>query len=70
MRNNKTFGNDGLSKEFDVLCFILRILKFLGRYKKCFHKFLEASENRRQPKYIAKTSCYKTFRKKTELKDT
>ena len=49
--------------------FILRILKFLGRYKKCFHKFLEASENRRQPKYIAKTSCYKTFRKKTELKD-
>ena len=64
MPNNKTFGNDGLSKFNVLFYFILRILKFLGRYKKCFHKFLEASENRRQPKYIAKTSCYKTFRKK------
>ena len=36
----------------------------MGRYKRCFHKFFETNENRRQPKYITKTSCYKTFRKK------
>ena len=36
----------------------------MGRYKRFFHKLFETSEKRRQPKYITKTSCYKTFRKK------
>ena len=54
--NTKTPGNDGLSKEFLKL--------FLGRCKRCFHKFIETSENRRQPMYITKTSCYENFQKK------
>ena len=34
-----------------------------------YHRiFIEISENRRQPKYITKKSCYKT-KKKTEIKD-
>ena len=41
----------------------------MGRYKRCFHKFIEKSENKgSHNKYITKTSCYKTFRKKTATK--
>ena len=38
--------------------------KFLRRYKRYFHKFIETSKNRRQLKYVTKTSCHKSFRKK------
>ena len=36
----------------------------MRRYKRYFHKFIETRKNRRQLKYITKTSCYKSFRKK------
>ena len=39
-------------------------MKILRRYKRYFHKYIETSKNRRQLKYITKTSCYKSFRKK------
>ena len=34
-----------------------------------FHKFIELSKTRRQPKNITKTSCYKTIRKKKQTKN-
>ena len=47
-----------------MMAYLKNLMKLFGKIKICSHKFIETSGNRRQPKYMTKTSCYKTFRKK------
>lgn len=53
-----------------MMAYLKNFMDLFAMTRKFFHKFIKTSENKRQPKYMTKTSCHKTLEKKTETQDT